>query len=215
MWHPRLWNRPGAAGGDFEAVPPQIPPCTHQARNVPTKRGLCPKERNRPGATEVHFGICAFPSVSKVSFQDQNYEWTPRRSLWLRAEDLFFFLVFIAEFVGKNRDPHYKILLPPARLGTCPPERELCTERRRTVRIYGAQFGIKTFFLVFTSEFEENIYLGPPKHFFYPPPQLRYFGAGPAPKIFIHGAQKARHSEAICGCQINFFIIIVALRRSV
>ena len=55
-------------------------------------------------------GLCP-PSVSKVSFQDEKHEWMLRRSLRFCGEDLFFFLFFTPEFVGKNRNTHHKI--PP------------------------------------------------------------------------------------------------------
>ena len=89
-------------GGHFRAVPSQI------------INACAPKERNRPGATSVHFGACApqknclfLLSVSKISFQDEKYECTPKLSLRFRAEDVLFFLVFTPEFVDQKRDPYH------------------------------------------------------------------------------------------------------------
>ena len=45
-----------APRGHIGVVPPQIAACAPQTRNVPPKRGLCPKEINRLGATGVQFG---------------------------------------------------------------------------------------------------------------------------------------------------------------
>ena len=41
--------------GAFQGRAPQITACAPQTRTVPPKRGLCPKESNRLGATEVQF----------------------------------------------------------------------------------------------------------------------------------------------------------------
>ena len=59
--------RPSTTGGEhFGALSPQITACVPQARNVPTKRGLCPKQSNRPSATGVHFRPYAHQSASCV-----------------------------------------------------------------------------------------------------------------------------------------------------
>ena len=55
-------TRPGATGGHFGAVPPQMTACVPQTKIVSPKRGLCPEEINRLGATgvqiEAQIGVC-------------------------------------------------------------------------------------------------------------------------------------------------------------
>ena len=114
-----LWFNPDQSPlGPFRGGATQITACAPPARNVPPKQEMCPQARivpqtkvTGPVPLECISGLVppqntarAPPSVSKVSFQDEKYEWRPRRSLRFNAEDPFF--VFTPEFV--DRDPHHK-----------------------------------------------------------------------------------------------------------
>ena len=102
--------------------PPKREMCPPSEKYVPSSEDCAQKESNRAGATGMHFGaytpkiLLVIPSsVGKVSLQDEKHKWITRRPKTLRWR-LFLFSVFTPEFAGKNRDPHHKILLRPARL---------------------------------------------------------------------------------------------------
>ena len=96
--------------------------CSFQARIVPQKKTVDPVPQE---CAFPKYCLCP-PSASKVSFQFEKHEWTPRRILKFRAEGLFFSLH--PNFAGKNRDLCHNIPSYPARLWTCPPS-ENCSPK--------------------------------------------------------------------------------------
>ena len=74
------------------------------------------------------------------------------------------FLVFTPESVDRNRDPHHRIPLSPARLRTYPLERELYHEKKQTALNHWASFLINTFFGLHFKIKKKN-YLCTPKYF--------------------------------------------------
>ena len=117
----------------------------------PPSKDCAPKESNRLGATGVHFGACATPKyflcppiVSKVSFQDEKNEWTPRQSLRFYAEDLF--LVFLHYWIcGRKPSSSPYGSVAPHQVKNVSPHlqkegngRQLCSKRRQTARTHSA-----------------------------------------------------------------------------
>ena len=80
--------RPGATGGHFGAVPPQMTACAPQTKIVPPKRGLCPEEINRHGAT----GVQMEAKNSQISVYRCNFcGLTPSFLILLVLKTFFFF----------------------------------------------------------------------------------------------------------------------------
>ena len=146
------WSRPGAPGGAFRGHAPKsllVPP---QAKSVPLKRGLCPERKKQ---ARCHWSayrglflkkiLLVPPSVSKISFQKEKHEWTPRLSLRFCAED--FFWSSLLNLWPRSEIPTIRFYRTPpgnerAPLSPSNPKQDLFPERRKTARIKIFFFGL-------------------------------------------------------------------------